>query len=285
MNNKAQIGVQIMVLRQQIIDNGVYATLEKLASYGFRCIEVSQVEMSAHNVAEIKRACKDFNITIAALSANVEPMFEGMESLETTFDKIVQDCKTLECNYLRVGMLPFKYIGSLDKSMEFASKAEAMAVKLEKEGIKLYYHNHHVEFVKYNGEYLMDIIKNNTSKLGFEIDVHWVHRGGENPAKYIAAYEGRLELLHLKDYRITEPDFSKCDPKDMMKFMQAFTNVIQFAEVGEGSLDFKDIIETGLRVGAKFLIIEQDDTYGEDPFICLERSKNNLIKLGYADLF
>ena len=284
MSKKAQIGVQMMALRQNIIDNGVYATLEKLSANGFSCVEVSQVEMSEHNVAELKRACADFNITIAALSANVEPMFPGMESLETTFDKIVNDCKTLGCNYLRVGMLPFKYIGSLEKSMEFAAKAEAMAERLEKEGIKLYYHNHHVEFVKYNGQYLLDIIKNNTSKLGFEIDVHWVHRGGENAARYIEQYEDRLELLHLKDYRITEPDFSQCDPKDMMKFMQAFTNVVQFAEVGEGSLDFKDIIETGLRVGAKFLIIEQDDTYGEDIFVCLERSRQNLIKLGYEDL-
>ncbi|MGL5973081.1 MAG: sugar phosphate isomerase/epimerase family protein, partial [Oscillospiraceae bacterium] len=251
---KAKIGVQMMVLRQEVIDNGVYTTLKKLSETGFNCIEVSQIEMSAKNVDEIKKACDDFGITIAALSAAVEPMMPGMESLTTNFDKIIQDCKTLRCNYLRVGMLPFNYIGSLEKAMEFAKKAEEMAVRLEEHGIKLYYHNHHIEFIKYDGKYLLDIIRDNTEKLGFEIDVHWVQRGGENPVEFIKGYEGRLELLHLKDYKVVSPDFTDLSPTDMKKFMQVFTDVIRFAEIGEGTLDFNKIVDTGMSIGAKFLI-------------------------------
>ncbi len=86
-------------------------------------------------------------------------------------------------------------------------------------GISFYYHNHHIEFIKYEGKYLLDLIRDNTNKLGFEIDVHWVQRGGEDPEKYIKGYKGKLELLHLKDYKVVEPDFSALDPKDMQKFM------------------------------------------------------------------
>lgn len=281
----AKIGVQMMVLRQQIIEDGVYNVIKKLHEIGFNCVEVSQVQMTPENVAEIKLACEEFGIEIAALSAAVEPMMPGMESLENDFDKIVADCKKLNCNYLRVGMMPFGYIGSVEKSLAFAKKCDEMAERLAEHGIDFYYHNHHIEFVKYDGKYLLDLILENTEKLGFEIDVHWVQRGGENPVDYIKKFKGKLELLHLKDYKIIEPDFSNLDPRDMAKFMQTFTDVIRFAEIGEGNLDFKAIIESGLETGAKYLIIEQDDTYGKDPYECLKLSRDNLIKMGYKDMF
>lgn len=276
-----KIGVQMMMLKDAVNKDGVYNVFEKLSNMGVKCVEVSQIPMTQENVELMKKASEDFGIEIAALSASLEPMMPGMESLSNDYEKIVKDCKTLSCNYLRVGMLPFNYIGSLEKSMEFAYKVEEMANKLEKDGIKLYYHNHHIEFIKYDGKYLLDIIKDNTKKMGFEIDVHWVQRGGENPVEFIKKYDGRLELLHLKDYKVVSPDFSGLDPKDFMKFMKAFTDVIHFAEVGEGSLDFSKIIPAGIGAGAKYLLIEQDMTYGKDPYDCIKTSLNNLKKLGY----
>ncbi|MFI3258148.1 MAG: sugar phosphate isomerase/epimerase [Spirochaetales bacterium] len=281
---KAKIGIQMMIFRDLIAKEGVYDVMKKISNIGFSCVEVSQVDMNEKNVADLKKACEDFGIEIAALSAGIEPMMPGMESLSTHFEKIVADCKTLNCNYVRVGMLPFNYIGSLEKSLEFTKKCDAMAEKLAEHDIQLYYHNHHIEFIKYDGSYLLDIIRDNTKKLGFELDVHWIQRGGENPVEYIKKFKGKLELLHLKDYKIIEPNFADLDPRDMAKFLQAFNDVIRFAEIGEGSLDFPAIIEAGLETGAKYLLIEQDDTYGKDPFECLALSRANLIKMGYENM-
>ncbi len=281
---KAKIGVQMMIFRDIIKKDGPYEVMKKISEIGFKCVEVSQVDMTPENVEQMKRACEDFGIDIAAMSASLEPMMPGMEALTTNYDKIIADCKTLNCNYLRIGMMPFNYLHSKELNMEFANKVEAMAEKLEGDGIKLYYHNHHVEFIKYDGQYMLDIIRDNTSKMGFEIDVHWVQRGGLNPVQFIKGYAGRLELLHLKDYKIGSPDFSNCG-QDIMKMFGAFMNCVQFAEIGEGNLDFPAIIETGLEVGAKYMIIEQDDTYGKDPYDCLALSRANLIKMGYEDMF
>ena len=62
-----------------------------------------------------------------------------------------------------------------------------MAHRLAEHGIELYYHTHHLEFQKFDGEYLLDIIKNNTTKLGFELDVHWIQRAGVNPVEFVKA--------------------------------------------------------------------------------------------------
>lgn len=285
---KGKIGVQMMMLKDKVTELGVYETMKKIHELGFSAVEVSQIPMTEENVAELKRASEDFGIEIAALSAALEPMMPGMpgETLSADFDKIVNDCKTLNCNFLRIGMLPLTTIGHKDKIMEFVQKADEVAERLAEHGIDLYYHNHHIEFQKYDGEYLFDIIKNNTSKLGFEIDVHWVHRGGLNPVDVIRKYEGRVSLIHLKDYRIGQMDLSVMEGGfDRDKFFQAFNNTVQFAELGQGSLDFNAIIDAGLESGSQYFLIEQDDVYGRDPFDCLKDSAEYLRSIGYADWF
>ncbi len=284
---KGMIGVQMMMLKGKVDEIGVYETMRKISELGFHCAEVSQIPMTPENVEELKKASKDFDIKIAAISASLEPMYPGApgESLTNDFGKIVSDCKTLDCDFLRIGMLPFSMMGSKEKTLAFVQRAEEMAARLEEHGIHLYYHNHHVEFEKYDGELMLDIMKDTTSKVGFELDVHWIHRGGENPVEFVKKYAGRVSLLHLKDYRVGRLDASKLNFEDMTNFMRDFTNVIQFAEVGEGTLDFKSIIPAGLESGSKYFFIEQDDTYGRDPFESLKISADNLRKLGFADWF
>lgn len=276
----------MMMLKGKVEEMGAYEVLKKLAEMGYHCVEISQIPMTEENVAQMKKACDEFGIKIAACSASLEPMMPGMpgEYLVSDFDKIVADCKTLDCNFLRIGMLPMTCMGSKEKVIDFVTRADAMAEKLKEHGIELYYHNHHIEFQKFDGKYLLDIIRDTTKHMGFELDVHWVQRGGENPVEYIKKYKDRVTLLHLKDYRIGELKLPE-GPFDPKTFMQSFTSTVQFAEVGEGNLPMKEIIETGLASGSKYFLIEQDDQYGRDPFDCLITSRDNLIKLGFADWF
>lgn len=285
---KGLIGVQMMMLKEKVQAEGIYEVLRRLAEMGYHCIEVSQIPMTEENVTQMQRACADFNIRIAALSAALEPMMPGMDGDflcdERGFLKIVEDCKKLDCNFLRIGMLPIPCMASREKALEFAQKCDAVALRLKEYGIELYYHNHHIEFRRYDGEYLLDIIRENTKHIGFELDVHWIQRGGENPEKIIRQYTGRVRLLHLKDYRIGAIDLSSTG-KDPAAFMRAFTDVVQFAEVGEGTLPMPEIIRAGLESGSEYFIIEQDAQYGRDPFESLQISHDNLCKMGYADWF
>ncbi len=71
----------------------------------------------------------------------------------------------------------------------------------------------------------------------------------------------------------------------MVEFKTAFTSVVQFAEVGQGTLDMPAIIEAGLQSGGQYFFIEQDDQYGKDPYECLEISRDNLYAMGYKEWF
>lgn len=282
---KGLIGVQMSTIKNKIAELGTYGTFKAMSDLGFNCAEVSQIEMSPENVKEMRRAMDELGFKISSLSTALEPMMPGMpgEFLTSDFDKIVADCKFLDVDMLRIGMLPMTCMGSREKALDFVKRADEYAEKLKEHGIDLYYHNHHVEFVKYDGEYLLDIIKDNTMYMGFELDIHWIQRGGENPLKVIERYRDRIRLLHLKDFRIAEVEMP--EKFEIKSFMAAFNNVVQFAELGTGSLPIKECMDLALDCGSEYFLIEQDDCYGRDPFESLKISRDHLIELGYADWF
>lgn len=288
--NKPKIGVQAMMLADKFEEIGPFETLKGVSELGYNSVEVSQIPMTPENVAELKRAKDELGMDIASLSCIVAEESSGVnEDLETKFDKIIEDCKTLDVDLLRVGMLPFENMRNLETVLEFTRELNDYAVKLKEHGINLYYHNHHVEFRKYDGRLLLDIIAEECPDIGFELDLHWVQRGGANPIDIIEKYADRIELIHLKDYRIGEISdeaFGALDEGDVMKFYEAFTNTIEFAELGQGSMDYKAIMEAVIEAGGvRYALVEQDMLYGRDGFDCLADSRDHLIELGYEDLF
>jgi sugar phosphate isomerase/epimerase len=278
-----------MMLKKQFELGRPFATLKRLSDLGFSAVEISQIPMSDSNVGEIDRARVELGMEIAALSANLEADGSAPnDTLTDNFDRIVADCKLLACQMVRIGMMPFSAMASQQALLDFCSRSNEMASRLAEAGIGLYYHNHHIEFARHDGRYVLDIIREQAPLIRFELDVHWIHRGGKDPVSILKDYAGLVDLVHLKDYRIGHmPDdaFQSLLDGDHEAFRRAFQGVVQFAEIGEGNLDFLAIIEQSLSSGAKYLLIEQDDQYGRSPFDCLATSRDNLIRLGYGDLF
>lgn len=284
----AKIGVQGMMLKERIAKDGVFATLKAISDLGYHSIEMSQVPMTAENVAEMVRAKADLGMGFAAISAPLEGMMPGMESLSTDYDKIVADARALDAQILRIPMLPFPAMASKDLLLHFVDMAATYSNRLADDGLSLVFHNHHAEFAKFDGRTIMQIIRDAAPALRYEVDVHWVHRAGVNPVTFLHDYAGMVDLIHLKDYRIGNlppESLELLKTGDMKGFMAAFTGIVQFAEVGEGNLDFPAIIDAALATGVQHLLVEQDDLYGRDALDCLTTSRDNLRAMGYAHLF
>ncbi|WP_243076597.1 sugar phosphate isomerase/epimerase [Microbacterium sp. SS28] len=284
----ARIGVQAMMLKDSVAEIGAFETLRRVSEIGYRAIEVSQIPMVEANVAQLERARDELGIEVAALSAGLTASPGGNDSLEDDLDKIVADSRRLGTEMVRIGMLPFDAMGSLERVLDFCDRTDAYARRLAESGIRLYYHNHHVEFARFDGRLMLDIIADRAPNVGLELDVHWLQRGGVNPVSVIEQYAGRVRMVHLKDYRIGRmPDsaFESLAKGDIAGFMTAFGGVVQFGEVGEGNLDFAAIIPASIASGAEYLLVEQDDLYGRTVWDALQTSHDNLVALGFADLF
>jgi sugar phosphate isomerase/epimerase len=278
-----------MMLKGSFSELGAFETLRKVSAIGYNAVEISQIPMTPDNVAELDRSRGELGMDIAALSVAMEtPKGMPADSLKDDFEKIVEDAKRLDSKLLRIGMLPFPAMKSIGAVIDFAKQANDYAERLQEQGIGLYYHNHHIEFAKFDGKYMLDVIAENSPAMGMEIDVHWVQRGGLDPVRTLEKYAGRTAMVHLKDYRIgqmPESSFGMLESGDFSGFMAEFRNVVQFAEVGEGNLDFPSIIPAAQAAGAQYMLVEQDELYGRTVWDALQTSYDNLTAMGHSNLF
>lgn len=133
---KGVIGVQMSTVKNMVGTLGAYGTLEACAKLGYHCVEISQIPMTAENVKVMRRACQDYGIKVAACSAELEPEARAKgDNLVENFDKLVSDCKELDCDMLRLGILPGRYRNSYEQGFEFAKQADEMEEKLKEHGI------------------------------------------------------------------------------------------------------------------------------------------------------
>lgn len=281
----ADVGVQLMMVRDEIASQGMYPVLERIADLGYRSVEVSQVATDAANIAALNKGRHELGLSVAALSVALQkgPFATG-DALDTDFDKIVADCRRLDCRFTRIGMMPFQAMVSADATIAFAEACEQAARRLADEGITLCYHNHHVDFTKHQGRTLLDIVRSVSPTLHYEIDVHWVQRGGRNPVDVLREYSGVVELVHLKDYRVAPLPAVALDhlaAGDRAAFSREFADLVQFAEVGQGTIDFAAVIPQALESGGEHLLVEQDELYGRNPFDCLRDSIEHIRSLGH----
>lgn len=278
-----KIALNMSMVKFIMWEHGPDYTFERVKKAGVSFFELSQVDMTEEFIAETCEASKKHGITVISTSVNYRPLFgptaKGLD-LERDLDKIITINKRLGVTYVRNSLMPSDCVHN-EQGYHDAAKAFNMYGKiLQDEGLKFYYHNHHFEFEKFRGKTGFDILIEETDPelVGFELDVHWIQRGGKNPITLIEQLKGRVDLVHLKDYRIVFPDVQPT-PELFHK-----EQCIQFAEIGEGNLDIAGIIEASLKAGAIFLPIEQDTCYGKDPFECLELSISNIKYLGYSNL-
>lgn len=279
-----KIGVQMMMLKQEVNERGMYPVLEQLAGMGIYTIEVSQIAMTPENVQALCKAREELGIQVAAMSCILWDLGipSSFDTLKFDFDKIVQDCHAVGCGILRLGMLPLAYANTPERMLEIADICEDYAKRLKEHEIDLYYHAHNIEFLSWQGKPVLTHMRERTQYLGFELDSHWMWRGGVEPVAYIQSFAGRIRLLHLKDYRIGTLNVETLTP-ETKPYM--FGMIEQYAEVGEGVLDMPSIIQAGLESGSEYFLIEQDDRYGRSVWESLQISKNNLEKMGYGAWF
>ena len=279
------LGAQMMMLKDQVAAEGMWPVLERLADLDLHAVEVSQIPMTEAVAADLERGADELGIEVAALSTGLRHV-EGrdMDTLDTGFDKLVADCRRLRCRFARIGMMDFSAMVSKEAVEAWAGEADEYAVRLKAEGITLCYHNHHVDLHAFDGERIFDIVRRVAPDLHFEVDLHWVQRGGMAPLDMLAAYTGVCRLIHVKDYRVTALPHEALELFDAGRVAEGydrFVNIIEFAEVGQGNMNWPVLLPAAAAAGAEYLLIEQDLTYGREPFDCLADSRAYLRSIGY----
>jgi sugar phosphate isomerase/epimerase len=124
-----------------------------------------------------------------------------LASLETAPDRVMRMARTLGVQTIICPWIP-PDDRPVDASgwQALGSRLEAASKPFLAEGFRFGWHNHDFEFVALPGGQLPhDLIFAAAPSIGWEIDVAWVVKGGQDPLVFITKYGNRILTAHVKD--------------------------------------------------------------------------------------
>lgn len=249
---KFPVALQLYSIRD-VLEKDFADGVKKVKSYGYDGVEFAGLYNYAP--AEMKKLLNEIGLT--AVSAHV-PYVDFVEDAE----KVASDYAEIGCKYVAVPYLTEEYRPGTSKFPEVVENIARFGEIMKNYGITLLYHNHDFEFVKVDGEYGLDLLYRKVSAdlLQTEIDTCWVNVAGENPSEYLLKYTGRSPVVHLKDFYLEgkKPDHMYeligIDDEKKDNKREGF----EFRPIGKGMQDIPSILNASEKVGAKWVVVEQD---------------------------
>jgi len=266
---KLPLGIQMWTVKAEA-EKDLEGTLRKLHALGFREIEFAG--FYGKTAADMGSLLKSIGLTPVSMHA-------GADDIAAKGDAIIADAKTLGLEYI-ICSSPMS--DAAKAKLEWAKKMDALDAgdwKLNAElfnkfgkqakaaGIQFGYHNHHVEFKKFDGKTGFDILFAATDPdlVKSELDVGWAVAASQDPVAILNKYKGRVVALHVKDIGKLDPDPHKA------------TTVA----VGEGTIDWKKVIGTAHANGVKHYFYEQEEPYTRPILESARMSADYLGKLSF----
>lgn len=228
------LGVQLYTLRSEM-PHGMDTVLSRVAAIGY-----TQVEFAGyfdHQPQEI-RAMLDHHGLVAPSS------HLALEDLEKAPAPIFEASRVIGLEYLTTPWIPAERRKTLDDWRRVADAFNAIGRAAKDAGFKFAFHNHDYEFEPVDGAIPYDVLLTGTDPdlVHFEMDIYWIVKGGQDPLTYFARYPGRFPMLHLKD--------------------MAATAAHGFADVGQGTIDFRRVFRHADQAGVRYSFVENDEPAG-----------------------
>ena len=249
------IGAQLFTLRDYLqTTDDIRASLKKVRKLGY-----SAVQLSGHGAGtpqEIAEFAGEAGVSIVATHISYDRIRDDVEA-------VIAEHRLWNCRHVGIGGMPAEYRNA-DGFPRFAAEASRTARLLVDAGLTFSYHNHSFELERFGGRTGLEILaaESDPEVFSFEVDTYWIQHGGGNPISWLRRLRGRMHLVHLKD-------------------MAMIGSRQLFAEVGEGNLEWEQILEACRDTGIEYFLVEQDQCQG-DPFESLRISLNNLRAMGLS---
>jgi len=229
------VALQLYTVRELLAEDYV-GTLKEVKALGYDLVQLTG-EMP-FEAPEMREVLDDIGLEPVGIHV-------GGDELTQNLDHWIEYAKTIDTQDLVWPYVPETQRGTREDWLKLAATMDGVGARCRERGARLSYHNHSFEFVKFDGQYALDLLYANADRQNLlaEIDTYWVEHGGEDPAAYIRKYAGRQAILHLKDMADDEEQ--------------------SFAEIGNGILDWDDIHQAAIEAGVEYYAVEQDRCPGD----------------------
>ena len=258
------IGLQLYTIRDAMAKD-VPGSLKRVSDIGFKYVELasySNGKFYGYEPAEFKKLVNDLGME--AISSHTQ-----VEALGITLDnakKMAEDHAKLGVKYCVQPWVVEEARTTIPSFQKMAADWNKVGGIMKQHGIQFGYHNHNFEFAKVEGKTpYYDVFMKELDKdlVTMELDLFWATKAGQNPVEMFKKYPGRFQLFHMKDMYTKEAPFYIPSTKD-------------FAPVGAGIINFKEILAAKKIAGLKYMFVEQDWTKDGKPFDSIQTSITNL---------
>lgn len=234
-------GLNLYSIRKLIAtEKDFIETAKKLKVMGYDYMQFSGVP---YNHEMIKRVVDESGMPVVLTHV-------GFDRIVSDTEKLVEEHLSFGCKNIGLGAMPRDNLKDENEWMKRIDELNVVAEKISKLGAKFFYHNHQFEFFRFsNGKTAFDYMIEDAPNFNFILDSYWVQVGGKDPVTFADRIKGRIECVHLKDYRMDR----KINEDGTTDFSS------RYAPVGGGNLDFKAIVKAWKELGAKYFLVEQDD--------------------------
>lgn len=259
------IGLQLYTIRDAM-DTDVAGSLKKVADMGYKYLELAKYaegKFYGMEPKEFKKLVSDLGMEIISSHTQVEAQGITLENAK----KMTEDHAKLGVKYCIQPWVVEEARKTVASFQKMAADWNKVGEIMKKSGIQFGYHNHNFEFNKVEGKipyfdiFLPELDKN---LVTMEFDLFWATKAGQNPVEIFKKYPGRFQLFHMKDMFTREAPFFTTD------------GVTDFAPVGAGVINFKEILAAKDIAGMKYMFVEQDKTKDDKPFDAIKTSITNL---------
>jgi sugar phosphate isomerase/epimerase len=250
------IGLQLFTVRDPLKED-FEGTLKQVADIGYTCVELAG--LGGQSAEAVRQMLGDLGLKAVGAHA-------GAAQLKEDASGAADDAKVL--GYTRVGVAsPGRETRRSADWQQLLEDLKAASANLGRHGLKLYYHNHAMEFDPHDdGPAGFEVLFDHTdaSVLECELDIGWAHHGGRDVVELMRKLTGRLPLLHVKD--LTGQPQGEGKPF--------------FAEVGTGVVDIAAAVGAAESCGVEALVVEQDRDWIDGDAIASARiSFENLTRM------
>ncbi len=236
-----QAGLQVYSVRDAMAKDPA-GVLKALHAMGYRKLEgygLDSGKMFSMPVPDFMKLVKDNGLSMPSvhckmkLSDYVAAGKDISDDLKKTIDLGVSQGITRIIN---------PYMDAPDRAeiATYVKVFQAAAKYAVRAGGRAGYHNHDFEYTQHaaDGRLLIEWILHETDPANFdmEMDIYWVFFAGHNPLDWFRLYPGRWKACHIKDMAKTEKR--------------------ETVEVGEGSIDFKTVLNHRKEAGFQHYFVE-----------------------------
>jgi len=256
--SETTIGLQLYTLRDFLnTPKEIETTLKKVKSIGYDAVEAYSLSIPDVELAQM--------FSYAGLK--VAGVHTGFDEIRDDPGGVVDRQKLWGSSHVVIPVTPEEYRNG-EGFRRFAKDLSDAAEPLVAEGLSLSYHNHSYELERFDDRVALDILieDSDADRVFFEVDTYWIQHGGGDPSMWIRKVAGRIRIAHFKDLAIAGDD-------------QGMVGGQVFAEVGEGNLNWPEILTACREARVEWYVVEQD-LCRRDPFESIAISLRNMKAMG-----